>query len=87
MSQRDWQIGNRMTWAFLATLKYNPLLLHLFPELVASKYPVVIGEHVQPWDTARVSRQSTGFYSSTTRLIFLLVTDRIDRMVEIAVGW
>lgn len=78
---------NRLTWAFLAALKYNALLQHFLRELVASKLPAEIGEHAQPWDTARVSTQSTGFNSSTTRLISLLATDRIDRIEEIAVGW
>lgn len=78
---------NRLTWAFLAALKYNPLLQHFLRELVASKLPVAIGEHSQPWDTARVSTQSTGFDSSTTRLISLLITDEADNEEEIAVEW
>ena len=78
---------NRLTWGFLAALKYNPLLQHFLRELVASKIPVPIGEHAQPWETARVSTQSKGFDSSTTRLISLLFTDRIDRMAEIAIDW
>ena len=78
---------NRLTWAFLAALKYNPVLQHFLRELVASRLPVAIGEHAHPWDTARVSTQSTGFVSSTTRLVSLLFTDRVDRMDEIAVEW
>ena len=78
---------NRLTWGFLAALKYNPLLQHFLRELVASKLPVPIGEHAQPWETARVSTQSKGFDSSTTRLISLLFTDRTDQMAEIAIDW
>lgn len=78
---------NRLTWAFLAALKYNPLLQHFLRERVASRLPVPIKEDAQPWDTARVSTQSTGFDSSTTRLISLLLTDSIDGMEEIAVRW
>ena len=78
---------NRLTWAFLAALKYNPLLQHFLRERVASKLRLPIVEHAQPWGTARVSTQSTGFDSSTTRLISLLLTDSIDEMEEIAVGW
>lgn len=79
---------DRLTWAFLVTLKYDPLLQKFLRELVESKLPPEAREHNDFWEPASVATQTKGIVSSTSRLVSILLTDKRDANVkDIKVGW
>ncbi len=50
---------NRLTWAFLVALKYNPRLQNFFRDLVESKLPFKARDHNSNfWEPPRVSTQT-----------------------------
>ncbi len=79
------QYENRLTWAFLVALKYDPLLQNFLRELVVSKLPAEARDDSNFWEPARVSTQSKGIDSSTSRLVSILLTDEI--IDDIRVEW
>ena len=79
------QNENRLTWAFLVALKYDPFLQNYLRELGVSKLPLKAREHSNSWETARVSTQTKGIDSSTRRLVSILLTDEI--IDDIPVDW
>ena len=81
------QHENRLTWAFLVTLKYAPLLQNFLRELVESKLPPEeLRGHSNFWEPARVFTQTRSIDSSTSRLVSILLTD--EKTVEdIQVEW
>ena len=52
------EFEDRLTWAFLATLKYDPLLQQYLRDLVQSRLPFEIRRDGNPWEPARVSTQT-----------------------------
>ena len=80
------QHENRLTWAFLVALKYDPVLQNFFRELVESRLPPEGREHYNFWEPARISTQTKWIDSSTSRLVSVLLTDEtIDE--SMAVEW
>ena len=76
---------NRLTWAFLAAVRYDPLLQNFLRELVESRLPPEIREHGRLWEPARILTQTSGIDSTTARLVSVLLTDRTIEDIE--VGW
>ena len=76
---------NRLTWALLAALKYDPLLQNFLRGLVESRLPRAIWARARLWEPARVLTQTSEFGSSTVRLVSVLITDRTVEGIE--VGW
>ncbi len=76
---------NRLTWAFLVALKYDPLLQNFLRELVESRLPPKLREYSNTWETACVSTQTSGITSSTNRLVSVLLTD--TSIQEVKVNW
>ena len=74
---------NRLTWAFLVALKYDPLLQNFLRELVESKLPPTRREHRSFWESARVSTQTKGIESSTNHLVSILLTDATIQDVQV----
>ena len=79
------QHENRLSWAFLVALNYDPLLQNFFRELVESKLSLVDREHGNFWEPARVYTQTKGIDSSTSRLVSILLTD--ETIEDIRVEW
>ena len=79
------QHENRLTWAFLVALKYDPLLQNYLRELVESKLPRDAREHSNFWERASVSTQTKWINSSTNRLISILLTD--EAIQDLQVEW
>ena len=77
---------NRLTWAFLVTLKYDVTLQNFLRELVESHLPRNPREDENIWRPARVSTQTKWIDSSTTPLISVLLTDE-PMVEEIKVKW
>ena len=76
---------DRLTWAFLVVLAYDPHLRNFVRELVESRLPLRSTQSRQPWEPARVSTQSRGIDSSTNRLVSVLLTDTC--IPEVKVKW
>ncbi|MYC81118.1 MAG: hypothetical protein F4X19_03360, partial [Acidobacteria bacterium] len=77
---------NRLTWAFLMTLKYDPLLQSFLRELVESKLSPKVREHGnfwEPWEPARVSTQTKWIDSSTNHLVSVLLTDEAIQGLQV----
>ena len=79
------QHENRLTWAFLVALKYDPLLQDFLRELVESRLPPNPRESRNAWESARVSTQTSGIDSRTNRLVSVLLTDEASH--DVAVSW
>ena len=79
------QHENRLTWAFLVALKYDPLLQNYLRELVESKLPRDAREHSNFWERASVSTQTKWINSSTNRLISIFLTD--EAIQDLQVEW
>lgn len=79
------QYENRLTWAFLVALKYDPHLQNFLRELVESRLPPEHREYSNPWETARVSTQTESIDLRTNRLVSVLLTD--VHIQEIKVEW
>lgn len=76
---------NRLTWAFLVALKYAPLFQNFLRGLVEANLPLEAREHGNIWESARVSTQTKGIASSTSRLVSILLTD--ETIEHIPVEW
>ena len=66
---------DRPTWAFLATLKYDPLLQNFLRDLVQSRLPFELPGDRNPWEPTRVSTQTKWILPSSTLLVSVLLTD------------
>ena len=77
---------DRLTWAFLVALKYDPSLQNFLRELVESRLPPALREHGNTWEPANVSTQTEWIESSTTPLVSILLTDAPIQK-EIKVKW
>ena len=68
---------DRLTWAFLVVLKYDPFLQNFLRELVLTKgqLPLEYRSHGNVWELARVSTQARRIESSPRFLISILLTD------------
>ena len=76
---------NRLTWAFLVAIKYDPLLQNFLRELVESRLPLELRQSSSTWEPACVSTQTSGITSSTSRLVSVLLTD--TSIQEVKVNW
>ena len=82
------QHENRLTWAFLVALRYDPLLQTFLRELVESRLPLEVREHGSFWEPARVSTQTEWIDSATSRLVSILLTDEAGQDVQdVPVEW
>ena len=79
------QHEDRLTWAFLVVLRYDPHLQNFLRELVESRLSRKPRESSKPWEPARVSTQTKGIESSTNRLVSVLLTD--ESIQKIKVEW
>ena len=77
---------DRLTWAFLVALKYDPSLQNFLRVLVESRLPPALREHGSTWEPANVSTQTEWIESSTTPLVSILLTDAPIQK-EIKVKW
>lgn len=66
---------DRLTWAFLVALKYDPALQNFLRELVESRLPPELRKHGNTWEPANVSTQTKWIESSTIPLVSILLTD------------
>ena len=80
------QYENRLTWAFLTVLNYDPLLQNFLRELVISKLSAgKERKHFDIWIPARISTQTKWIDSDTNRLVSVLLTD--ETVENIPVKW
>lgn len=77
---------NRLTWAFLLVVKYDPLLQNFLRERVEAHLPPRGQEYHDTWESVRVSTQTKWIGSTTTPLVSVLLTDA-PIQEEIAVEW
>lgn len=77
---------DRLTWAFLVALKYDPSLQNFLRELVESRLPPDLRKHGNTWEPANISTQTKWIKSSTTPLVSILLTDAPIQK-EIRVKW
>ncbi len=77
---------DRLTWAFLVALKYDPSLQSFLCELVKSRLPSEHQEYSNSWESARISTQTKWIESSTILLVSILLTDA-PIQEEIRVQW
>ena len=77
---------NRLTWAFIVVLRYDPLLQNFFFELVESRLPPKFRKHHNNWEPARFSTQTKWIESSTIPLVSILLTDA-PIQEEIKIEW
>ena len=77
---------DRLTWAFLVALKYDPFLQNFLHELVVSRLPAEYRKCSHTWEPARIVTQTEWIESSTTRFVSALITDA-PVQEEIRVGW
>ena len=83
---RSRQSEDRLTWAFVVGLKYDPSLQSLLRELVESRLPPELRKYGNTWEPANVSTQTKWIKSTTNLLVSVLLTDaRIQE--EIRVEW
>ena len=76
---------NRLTWAFLVALKYDPLLQNFFRELVEQRLPPKERDFSNFWHPARVATQTKWIDPSTIYLVSVLLTD--DTIQDVPVEW
>ena len=77
---------DRLTWAFLVTLKYDPFLQNFLRELVESRLPLKPREDGNIWEPTRVSTQTKWIESSPILLVSVLLTDKCMQE-KIKIGW
>ena len=77
---------DRLTWAFLVALKYDPSLQNFLRELVESQLPPERRKYSNTWEPANVSTQTKWIESSTTPLVSVLLTD-VSIQERIKVKW
>ena len=83
---RSRQHEDRLTWAFLVVLKYDPFLQNFLRQLVESRLPLEHWEYSISWEPARVSTQTKWIESTTNLLVSVLLTDA-PIQEEIEVEW
>ena len=83
---RSIQHEDRLTWAFLVMLKYDPSLQSFLRELLESQLPPQYCEYSNSWEPARVSTQTKWIESTTNLLVSVLLTDSPIQQ-EIMVEW
>ena len=76
---------NRLTWAFLVALNYDPLLQNIFRQLVESKLPLEGQESSDFCESANIYTQTKWIDPSTSRLVSILLTD--ETIEDIKVQW
>ena len=79
------QHEDRLTWAFLIALKYDPSLQNFIRELVESCMPAEPREYSSVWESAHVSTQ-TRWIEDTNHLVSVLLTDTAIHE-KIKVNW
>lgn len=82
------QAEDRLTWAFLVALKYDPYLQNFLREMVESQLPSEYREYSNIWEPAHISTQVAKIDSDPThpidRLVSILLTDaRIQEVVKV----
>lgn len=77
---------NRLTWAFLLVVKYDPLLQIFLRERVEAHLPPRRQEYHDTCESVHVSTQTKWIGSTTTPLVSVLLTDA-PIQEEIAVEW
>ena len=85
LSSQTPQHENRLTWAFLVALNYDPLLQNFLRGLVETRLSLGAPERSSPWESARVSSQTKWIASSTSRLVSVLLTD--EAIEDLKVNW
>ena len=83
---RSTQNEDRLTWAFIVALKYDPSLQNFLRELVESRLPPEFRKHGNTWEPANVSTQIKWIESTTNLLVSVLLTDACIEK-EIRVEW
>ena len=68
------QHEDRLTWAFLVALKYDPVLQNFLRERVESCIPAEPREYSAVWESGHVSTQ-TQWIEDTNRIVSVLLTD------------
>ena len=66
---------DRLTWAFLVFLKYDPFLQDFLRELIESRLPPELRNSNNTWGSANVSTQTKWIESSTSPFVSVLLTD------------
>ena len=77
---------DRLTWAFLVALKYDPFLQKFLRELTESRLPPEYRKYSNTWEPARIVTQTKWIESSTTRFVSVLLSDA-PIQEEIRVVW
>lgn len=77
---------DRLTWAFLVALKYDPFLQNFLRELTESQLPQKYRRYSNTWEPARIATQTKWIESSTTRFVSVLLSDA-PIQEEIRVDW
>ena len=85
-NSRSIEHEDRLTWAFLVALKYDPALQNFLRELVESRLPLELREYSNTWEPANVSTQTKWIESSTIPLVSVLLTDA-SIQEQIKVKW
>ena len=85
-NSRSIEHEDRLTWAFLVALKYDPALQNFLRELVESQLPPELWEYSNTWEPANVSTQTKWIESSTIPLVSVLLTD-VSIQERIKVKW
>lgn len=68
------QHEDRLTWAFLVALKYDPVLQNFLRERVESCIPAEPQEYSAVWESAHISTQ-TQWIEDANRIVSVLLTD------------
>ena len=75
---------DRLTWAFLLIVKYDPLLQIFLRERVEAHLPSIHREYHDTWEPVRVSTQTKRIDSTTTPIVSVLLTDApIQEKIEV----
>ena len=75
---------DRLTWAFLLIIKYDPFLQILLRERIEAHLPFGHREYHDTWEPVRVSTQTKWIDSTTTPLVSVLLTDEpIQEKIEV----
>ncbi len=77
------QHENRFTWAFLVALNYDPFLRSFFRGLVEARLSSRAPEYCNPWEFAEVLSQKKSIASSTSRLVSVLLTDKVIENLQV----
>ena len=67
---------DRLTWAFLTVLKYDPFVQSFLRALVESRLHLELREWNNTWDPAHVLTQTARIDPSTRVLVSVLITNK-----------